>query len=84
MKRRYIYSTGESFEADTAELQQLLDENKTYLNNYQELFADLDDDAYVARGNGFCDRKYSDDFVEGQIAKYEQRVKELEQWLREA
>ena len=37
----------------------------------------------VARGNGFCDRKYSDDFIEGQMEKYAQRVKEIEGWIKE-
>ena len=41
----------------------------------------MEDDKYVARGNGFCDRKFSEDFLEGQIAKYRTRVKELEGWL---
>jgi hypothetical protein len=45
------------------------------------LYGSLEDDEYVARGNGFCDRKYSDDFIEGQIAKYRARVAELESWL---
>ena len=43
----------------------------------------LEDDDYVARGNGFCDRKYSDNFIEGQLEKYAQRVKEIERWIAE-
>lgn len=81
MKLRYTFSDGSSFEADADDLLRLLDDNRSYLRNYQELLNDLDDDAYIARGNGFCDRKYSDDFMEGQIAKYKQRVRELEQWI---
>jgi len=53
------------------------------LENYEEVFSSLEDDDYVARGNGFCDRKYSDDFIEGQIKKYSQRVKEIEGWIAE-
>lgn len=37
--------------------------------NYEELDSDMDNPEYVARGNGFCDSKYSEDFIEGQIAK---------------
>ena len=38
---------------------------------------------YIARGNGFCDRKYSDDFIEGQMEKYEQRIREIKKWIQE-
>ena len=81
MKKRYTFSTGEYIEADLEDLRRLLAENKQYLENYEEVYGSLEDDDYVARGNGFCDRKYSDDFVEGQIEKYAQRVKELEGWI---
>lgn len=53
-----------------------------YLQNYLELFEDMDDPAYVARGNGFCDSKFSEDFIDGQIAKYQSRLQELECQLR--
>lgn len=81
MKKRYTFSTGETIEADLEDLRRLLAENQGYLNNYVEILGSLEDDDYVARGNGFCDRKYSDDFVEGQIEKYTQRVKEIERWI---
>ena len=81
MKKRYTFSTGESIEADLEDLRRLLDENQQYLDNYEEVYSSLDDDDYVARGNGFCDRKYSDDFIESQIEKYSQRVKEIERWI---
>ncbi len=80
-KKTYRYSTGESFEADAEDLKRLLHENQGYLDNYLELYGSLEDDEYVARGNGFCDRKFSDDFIEGQIAKYRARVAELESWI---
>ena len=83
MKKRYIFSTGEHIEADLEDLQRLLSDNKQFLENYEEVFSSLDDDDYVARGNGFCDRKYSDDFIEGQMEKYAQRVKEIEKWIAE-
>ena len=81
MKKHYTFSTGETIEADFDDLRRLLAENKGYLENYAEVLGSLEDDDYVARGNGFCDRKYSDDFIEGQIAKYEKRVKEIEGWM---
>ena len=82
MKKRYTFSTGETIEADLDDLRRLLAENKQYLDNYEEVYCSLEDDDYVARGNGFCDRKYSDDFIECQIDKYAQRVKELEGWIK--
>lgn len=81
LKMRYTFTTGETFEADAEELKRLLDENRQYLENYLEVFDSLEDDEYVARGNGFCDRKYSEDFIEGQIAKYQQRISEIENWI---
>ena len=63
------------------DLKRLLRENQEYLDNYLDLYGSLEDDEYVARGNGFCDRKFSDDFIEGQIEKYRERVKELESWI---
>ena len=80
-KQHFTFATGESLDVNLEELKQLLAENRQYLQNYEEVFDLLDDDAYIARGNGFCDRKYSDDFIEGQIEKYQQRVKQLEQWI---
>ncbi|MBR4917838.1 MAG: hypothetical protein IKZ52_01300 [Bacteroidales bacterium] len=80
-KKQYRYSSGETIEADATDLKRLLEENRQYLDNYLDLYGSLEDDEYVARGNGFCDRKFSEDFIEGQIAKYRTRVKELEGWL---
>ena len=82
MKKRYTFSTGETIEAELDDLRRLLEENREYLANYEEVYSSLEDDDYVARGNGFCDRKYSDDFIEGQIEKYEKRVKEIEGWIK--
>lgn len=56
-----------------------LEEAKRLLASYQELAVDQDDDdAYVARGNGFCDRKYSEDFLALRIAQLTARVAQLE------
>ena len=39
-----------------------IEQQQQLLFNYEELEVDMvDDDAYVARGNGFCDAKYSED-----------------------
>ena len=81
MKKRYTFSSGDSIEADLDDLKHLLAENQQYVSNYEEVLSSLYDDDYVARGNGFCDRKYSDDFVESQLEKYTQRVKQLENWI---
>ncbi|MBO4481945.1 MAG: hypothetical protein J5719_05270 [Bacteroidales bacterium] len=45
------------------------------------MYESLDDESYIARGNGFCEAKYSEDFVESQISKYRQRLSEVEEWL---
>lgn len=81
---KYTFTTGDTIETDPEGLKRLLAENRQYLENYIEVLDSLDDDEYVARGNGFCDRKYSDDFIEGQIAKYRQRVSDLERWILES
>ncbi len=49
--------------------------------NYEELDSDLDSPEYVARGNGFCDSKYSEDFIEGQLEKLRRERQTLEQLL---
>lgn len=78
MKKRYAFTPDERFEADLDDLHRLLDENRQYLANYEEVFSSLDDDDYVARGNGFCDRKYSDDFLQLRIAQLTARAAQLE------
>lgn len=61
-----------------------LERQRKLLLNYEELEVDMEDDAaYVARGNGFCDAKYSEDFLEGQIEKIRTRISELEKMLAE-
>ena len=59
--------------------EQELDEARRLLASYQDLAVDQeDDDSFVARGNGFCDRKYSDDFLQMRIAQLTARIAELE------
>ena len=61
---------------DNDELQRL----KQLLANYEELLTDcMDDNSYVARGNGFCDSKYSDDFIEGRIEEIKKQIAALTQ-----
>lgn len=81
MKKHYTFSTGETIEADLDDLRRLLAESQQYLDDYEGVYSSLEDDDYVARGNGFCDRKYSDDFIEGQMEKYAQRVKDIKGWI---
>lgn len=48
------------------------------LSSYEQLAVDQeDDDSYIARGNGFCDHKYSDDFIQMRIAELTARVADL-------
>lgn len=83
MKRNYRYSDGELLNADLDDLRKALEDNKLYLQNYLDVEDDLDDPSYVARGNGFCDAKFSEDFIEGQIAKYKARIEDLTRWISE-
>ena len=60
-------------------LEQELEEARRLLTSYQELAVDQeDDDAFVARGNGFCDHKYSEDFIQMQVAQITARIADLE------
>ena len=59
-------------------LEQQLAEAQRLLASYQDLAVDQEDDnAFVARGNGFCDRKYSDDFLQLRIAQLTARIADL-------
>ncbi len=61
-------------------LEQQLEEAQRMLDSYIDLASDqTDDEAFVARGNGFCDRKYSDEFIEMQIAQLTARVANIKQ-----
>ena len=60
----------------------MLAQQRQLLLNYEELAVDMEDDAaYVARGNGFCDAKYSDDFLQGQAERIRARIEELTRLL---
>jgi hypothetical protein len=59
-----------------------IEQQQKLLLNYLELATDMEDDAaYIARGNGFCDAKYSEDFLQGQADKIRARIADLEQML---
>ncbi len=59
-------------------LEEQLKDTLRLLDSYQDLSVDQeDDDSFVARGNGFCDRKYSDDFLQMQIAQLTARAADL-------
>ena len=65
-------------------LEQQLEETLRLLDSYQELAADQDDDdSFIARGNGFCDRKYSEDFLQLQIAQLTARAADLRKKIEE-
>ncbi len=64
-------------------LNEQLDETLRLLESYQDLAADQEeDDSFVARGNGFCDRKYSDDFLQMQIAQLTARAAAIRKELQ--
>lgn len=59
-------------------LKEELEETLRLLDSYQELAVDqIDDHSFIARGNGFCDSKYSDDFLQLQIAQLTARAADL-------
>ena len=59
-----------------------IEQQQQLLLNYLDLEVDMEDDAaYVARGNGFCDTKYSEDFLESQAEKIRHRIAELQSQL---
>lgn len=60
-----------------------IEQQQQLLLNYLELEVDMEDDsAYIARGNGFCDAKYSEDFLQSQVDKIRSRIAELENLLK--
>ena len=65
-------------------LKEELEVARRLLASYQDLAVEQeDDDAFVARGNGFCDRKYSEDFIEMQVAQITARVADLERKIHD-
>lgn len=63
------------------ELNNELKKLQMLLDGYEELDCDMENPEYVARGNGFCDAKYSEDFIEGQIASIRERMEKIKKQL---
>ena len=82
MKKTFKFD-GETlpFEADLDILKSKLAEIQQLINSYQEVESDLDSPEYVARGNGFCDAKYSEDFIEGRIADLTAKAEQIRTWI---
>ena len=65
------------------EIMEELERQQNLLHNYLDLATDMEDDAaYIARGNGFCDAKYSEDFLQSQAEKIRNRIAELQRSLQ--
>ena len=63
-------------------IEEELEETLRLLDSYQDLSVDQeDDDSFVARGNGFCDRRYSDDFLQMRISQLTARAADLKRKL---
>ena len=63
-------------------LEQQIEAARKLLESYVDLATEQDDDdSYVARGNGFCDRKYSQEFIDLQVAQLTARVADLKKKL---
>ena len=82
MKKSFCFA-GDTlpFQADLDDLKSRLAEIQQLIANYQEVESDLDSPEYVARGNGFCDAKYSEDFLDGRIADLTAKAEQLERWI---
>jgi hypothetical protein len=64
-------------------LEEELEETLRLLDSYQDLSVDQEEDeAFVARGNGFCDRKYSDDFLQMRISQLTARAADIRKKLK--
>lgn len=66
------------------EIQDKIKQTDRAIANYEELDSDLESPEYVARGNGFCDSKYSEDFIEGQLEKLRAEKAALQKSLETA
>ena len=64
------------------DIEKRLKELERAIENYEELDSDIDNPEYVARGNGFCDSKYSTDFIESQLEKLKAEKTTLEKQLK--
>ena len=53
------------------------------IGNYEDLDGNMEDPEYVARGNGFCDSKYSEAFISSQLERLRKEKAELEEIRRQ-
>ena len=78
-----IFNSQTIYNMTPEEIIKELEQQQLLLNNYLDLTTDMEDDAsYIARGNGFCDAKYSEDFLQGQTEKIRKRIAELQRSLQ--
>lgn len=77
----YTFADGEQIEGSREALTRRVRALQQEIDNYLDIGEALDSDAFVARGNGFCDAKYSEDFVESQTAKLREKLAECKKFL---
>lgn len=83
MKQQYrLYNEPLPFEADINDLNELLAKKKQLLENYMEISADLDDEMYISRGNGFCTTKWAPDVIDDKIEELTRQIAEIEEWIK--
>lgn len=82
MKKLYhLYNETLPIEADFDDLNELLARKKQLLENYTEISADLDDEMYISRGNGFCTTKWAPDVIDDKIEELNRQIAEIEGWI---
>lgn len=64
------------------ELQKKLAAIDNAIRNYEELDSDIENPEFVARGNGFCDSKYSEAFISSQLERLKKEKHELEEKIK--
>jgi len=84
MKHKYIlYNETIPFYADLDDLKSLLTKKELLLENYQEINADIDDELYISRGNGFCTSKWAPSVIEDKIEELSKQIAEIKTWIGE-
>lgn len=82
MRKLYKFNyNSETIFANREELAAELQRSRELLQNYLEMESDIDAPEYVARGNGFCESQYSENFLETRVNDIKCRISELESWL---
>lgn len=66
----------------TEEIIKKIEELDKAIRNYEELDSDIENPEYVARGNGFCDSKYSEAFINSQLEKLRKEKEEMEHLIK--